>query len=276
MSQSSKSELSQSIIAVIAVLGVVALIEAFVLSMMYNGIGENQMSATSVGTNEEIAARIKPVVTLDDIRGGDSAPAAAVPVVAQKSPADLYNGVCAACHATGAAGAPKVGDKAAWEPRFANGEDALFNSAKNGKGAMPPKGGSAYSDDEIKSVISYMLIQTGLKKQAAKMAAEPAPAKAEPMAETSPAPQASSGSDVDVAAGEKVYNSVCFACHASGVAGAPKLGNGADWSARKGHGITALTASVIHGKGAMPPKGGAGYLSDDDIKNTVGFMLSKI
>lgn len=276
MSQSSsKGELALSIKAVIAVLGVVALIEAFILSMMYNGVGENEMSL-NMGTKEEIAARIKPVVTLEDMRSGDTAPAAA-PVAAKKSAKELFAAVCSACHSTGAAGAPKVGDKAAWEPRFAQGEDALLASAKNGKGAMPPKGGSVYTDEELKLAIGYMLIETGLKKKAAE-AAPPAPSSATPAAkEESAAPAVTSASsNVDIAAGDKTYHSVCFACHDTGAAGAPVLGNGAAWAARKGKGIDALAQSAINGKGAMPPRGGAGHLSDADIKNVVGFMLSKL
>jgi cytochrome c5 len=65
--------------------------------------------------------------------------------------------VCSACHATGVAGAPKVGDKAAWAPRAAQGIDALTASAIHGKGAMPPKGGSSASDAEIKAVVTYMV-----------------------------------------------------------------------------------------------------------------------
>jgi cytochrome c5 len=65
--------------------------------------------------------------------------------------------VCSACHATGVAGAPKVGDKAAWAPRVAQGIDTLTASAIHGKGAMPPKGGSSASDVDIKTVVSYMV-----------------------------------------------------------------------------------------------------------------------
>ena len=65
---------------------------------------------------------------------------------------------CFACHGTGAAGAPKLGDKAAWAPRVATGRDALLASAINGKGAMPPKGGQMHlSDAEIAASIDYML-----------------------------------------------------------------------------------------------------------------------
>ena len=70
----------------------------------------------------------------------------------------FYDQVCAACHAAGVAGAPKVGDKAAWQPRLAAGVDGLTASAIKGKGAMPPKGGAATaSDADIKAVVSYMV-----------------------------------------------------------------------------------------------------------------------
>jgi len=65
------------------------------------------------------------------------------------------------------------------------------------------------------------------------------------------------------------------ACHAAGVAGAPKLGDKAAWAARVGGGSDALTASVIKGKGAMPPKGGSAA-SDADIKAAVEFMLASV
>ncbi len=70
----------------------------------------------------------------------------------------VYTTACFACHGTGAAGAPKLGDAAAWGPRVATGKDALMASAINGKGAMPPKGGQMHlSDAEISASIDYML-----------------------------------------------------------------------------------------------------------------------
>ncbi|HEX7435770.1 MAG TPA: c-type cytochrome [Caldimonas sp.] len=68
----------------------------------------------------------------------------------------LYTQICQACHAAGVAGAPKLGDKAAWAPRLAQGIDGLTASAIKGKGAMPPKGGSAANDADIKAVVTYM------------------------------------------------------------------------------------------------------------------------
>ena len=82
--------------------------------------------------------------------------------MAQKSPQQLYQGACLACHASGVAGAPKTGDGAAWQARIGVGIDALVSSATNGKGAMPPKGGSIYSEEQLRSVIEYMLAESGL------------------------------------------------------------------------------------------------------------------
>lgn len=73
--------------------------------------------------------------------------------------------------------------------------------------------------------------------------------------------------------GKAVYDKTCVACHASGVANAPKLGDKAAWAPRIAAGRDALVASVVKGKGAMPPKAGAANLSDDDIKAAVDYMV---
>ncbi|NOR39860.1 MAG: cytochrome c5 family protein [Gammaproteobacteria bacterium] len=72
-----------------------------------------------------------------------------------------YQTSCQACHASGAAGAPKLGDKEAWAPRIATGVDAMLAVAIKGKGAMPPKGACAScSDDDLKAAIEYMVSQS--------------------------------------------------------------------------------------------------------------------
>jgi cytochrome c5 len=76
--------------------------------------------------------------------------------------------------------------------------------------------------------------------------------------------------------GPTVYNSVCGACHNSGVAGAPKLDDKGAWGPRLATGNQALYAAVLNGKGAMPAKGGAAAMSDDEIKGAVDYMLSKV
>ncbi len=70
-----------------------------------------------------------------------------------------YTQACAACHAAGIAGAPKFGDAAEWEKRISAGLDGLVSSVINGKGSMPARGGSALSDDEIRSAVEYMIGQ---------------------------------------------------------------------------------------------------------------------
>lgn len=69
----------------------------------------------------------------------------------------LYKQACLACHAAGVAGAPKVGDKAAWAPRLQQGMPVLVQSVIKGKGAMPPKGGSAAPDAQIEAAVLYMV-----------------------------------------------------------------------------------------------------------------------
>jgi cytochrome c5 len=73
----------------------------------------------------------------------------------------VYEQTCAACHATGLAGAPKTGDKEAWSAHIHHGLDHMVESAINGKGAMPAKGGNAsLSDDEVKAAVSYIVEQS--------------------------------------------------------------------------------------------------------------------
>ncbi|MFV0681467.1 c-type cytochrome [Ottowia sp.] len=69
----------------------------------------------------------------------------------------LYEKSCMLCHGSGVAGAPKLGDKAAWDPRIAAGMDEMLKIAINGKGAMPPRGASTASDDELKAAVQYMV-----------------------------------------------------------------------------------------------------------------------
>lgn len=76
---------------------------------------------------------------------------------------EVYKGQCAACHATGAAGAPKFEDAAAWGPRLAHGLEGLVHSALKGKGAMAPQGGGDFNDTEIARGVVYMANAAGGK-----------------------------------------------------------------------------------------------------------------
>ena len=84
---------------------------------------------------------------------GGAAPAAAEPTDGK----GVFEKTCTVCHSTGAAGAPKFGDRAAWAPRIAQGKATLYDHALHGKGAMPPKGGNtALTDDAVKAAVDYM------------------------------------------------------------------------------------------------------------------------
>jgi len=98
----------------------------------------------------------KPEATAQAALSNAAAAATAAPAAATAAPA-LYEQTCSTCHTPGIAGAPKVGDKAGWAQRVAQGIDALTTSAIKGKGAMPPKGGSSASDADIKAVVTYMV-----------------------------------------------------------------------------------------------------------------------
>lgn len=75
-----------------------------------------------------------------------------------RSGADIYQAKCVTCHGTGAAGAPKLGDKAAWEPRIGKGMDTLYASAIGGFLGMPPKGLCMdCSDAELQATVDYMV-----------------------------------------------------------------------------------------------------------------------
>jgi cytochrome c5 len=114
------------------------------------------MKTTDEGVDKmvekSIVDRIKP---FGEVNVGSA------PVVTVSTAADgkgTYTSSCAACHATGAAGAPKLGDIAAWKSRIAQGDETLFDHAINGFNAMPPKGGNgSLSIPAVKAAVTYMV-----------------------------------------------------------------------------------------------------------------------
>lgn len=210
---------------------------------------------------------------------------------------EVFKGQCAACHATGAAGAPKLGDAAAWGPRIKTGFEALVHSALAGKGAMAPQGGGDFNDTEIARGVAYMAnaagakfeepaapaaagasgAATGASDAAAAPTAAAAPASAaQATAAAAPAPAAAPAAPTTTAAagaGEALYKQACQVCHAAGIAGAPKFGDKAAWAERLKDGIDGMTRIAIAGKGAMPPRGGT-QASDADIHAAVEFMAN--
>ncbi len=191
---------------------------------------------------------------------------AAAPAAAPKerSGKEIVEATCGNCHVTGEGGAPKIGDRAAWSQRVSRGLDAVVTAAIRGHDNMPARGGQAdLTDAEFRSAVLYMFQQGGGQPGAAAPAAAPAAA--------APAPAKTAAA----ADGEGVYNKACVACHGTGAAGAPKLGDKAAWAPRVAQGADALYTAAIKGKGVMPAKGGAATLSDAEVKAAVDFMVAK-
>ncbi|WP_096085744.1 c-type cytochrome [Agaribacterium haliotis] len=116
------------------------------------------LSALAIA-DESIDERLKPAGEL--CMAGDECAAAVVEVAASSGPRsgdDVYGSKCATCHATGAAGAPKLGDAGAWAPRVGQGMDILYAHALEGFNGMPAKGLCFdCSDDEIKAAVDHMV-----------------------------------------------------------------------------------------------------------------------
>lgn len=143
----------------ITVLGGLLLIAIFVGEVVVGQHNEDEMVAKPADTLEDVQMRLQPVVSLDKMRSSMTV-ASASGDAANKSPDQLYQAACLACHTTGAAGAPKIGDAAAWKARLGKGLDGLVTSAINGIGAMPARGGSQFSDEQVRVVVEYILSES--------------------------------------------------------------------------------------------------------------------
>ena len=165
--------------AFIVPITVIALLTQFVTGGISTGKDDPAMS------EQAVAKRLKPV---GELALAGSSPAAAATVTAAtpatataptptptptptpvsvsvaggaKKAKSIYDASCAACHGSGVAGAPKLGDKQAWAPRIKAGNATLYNGALKGKNAMPAKGGNpALSDADVKAVVDYMVSQS--------------------------------------------------------------------------------------------------------------------
>ena len=259
-----------------------AIVAAFVVPiiaiiLLVNSVVADKMPAAgSTGlTPEAVAQRIQRVGKVEIKDGNDP--------TSLKSGEQVYAAQCVACHGSGVAGAPKLGDAAAWGPRVKGGYEALVASALKGKGAMGAQGGGDFSDVEIGRAVVYMANQGGAKLDEPKVAAAAAaaPVSAPPTAPAvavAPVAAVVAVAAPAVAKAEAVpalYTQTCAVCHAVGVANAPKLGDKAAWAPRLAAGVDGLTASAIKGKGAMPPKGGAA-VSDAEIKTVVAYMVGTV
>ena len=250
-------------LAIVVVLAFVVPVVVIIL-LAQLAAGTKKSTASPAAQEEAIAKRLKPV--------GEVIVAAAGGAQQLRDGKTVVETACAACHATGAMNAPKIGDKAAWGKLTERSLEALTASAIKGIRQMPARGGNPdLADVEIARAIVYMANQGGAnwKEPAAPAVAAPVAVAAAPAAVAVAAAPATAG---DSAKGKSVYESSCAACHVAGVAGAPKPGDKVAWAPRLKTGKDALYASVIKGKGAMPPKGGNASLADADIKAAVDYL----
>ena len=173
---------------------------------------------------------------------------------AERTGEDIVKDVCVACHKRGENGAPVIGDRNAWEKRKTLGLSKLSLHALDGIRKMPAHGGNALlSSAELERAITYMVNQSGGNW------IEPV-SKAVPVATRS---------------GEQVVKARCGECHLTGKDGAPKIGDRDAWVGRVSKGIDAVVASGIHGRGAMPARGGLADLSDAEMRAAVIYMFQQ-
>jgi cytochrome c5 len=172
---------------------------------------------------------------------------------AERSGKEVVEKVCAACHATGANGAPRIGDPKAWSQRASQGLTSLTQHALEGIRKMPAHGGNvSLTNLEIGRAVAYMVNRSGGHW------IEPASAK-------------------DLAAergGEQVVKTQCIKCHQEGLRGAPKIGDRQAWIPRMKQGLDNLVRSAIRGHGGMPPRGGQANLTDSEIRAAVLYMFN--
>ncbi|MBX2886692.1 MAG: c-type cytochrome [Granulosicoccus sp.] len=265
---------------------------ALIVFALICGVAARMLSAGSEDPNDPMVRnalmnRIEPVASVrtsaDDLPAATEVAMTAAATGEPRSAEELINGACAACHSAGLEGVPQLGDDAAWAERRESGLDALVASVINGKGTMPARGGSNYSDEEIRIAVQQMAMFEA--DEAAPATNESAQA---PAAEASEDTQVASVETTDVVAAAAVgtapdgltdniktqVNGVCAGCHIAGLANAPKIGDKAAWQKRADKGLDALTQSVINGLNVMPARGGS-TLADDEIPIAIQYLMSK-
>jgi cytochrome c5 len=151
-----------------------SLVLAFSLAVLLSACGKKQESAAPEAPTPpapEATAPAAPEAAAPAVPEA-AAPEAAAPAMEQKPEMEegdlgkkVFGSVCTACHTMGVAGAPKLGDKAEWSARIAQGKDVLYKHALEGftgtKGVMPPRGGGMnLSDAEVKAAVDYMVAQS--------------------------------------------------------------------------------------------------------------------
>ena len=172
-----------------------------------------------------------------------------------RSGKEVVEAVCAACHATGKDGAPRIGDETAWSGRASQGLTALTQHAIQGIRQMPAHGGNPdVTDFEIERAVTYMVNQSGGHW------VEPINKAALP----------------GTRSGEQIVKAQCAKCHQTGEGGAPRIGDKAAWIPHLKLGLKAVVRSAIKGHGGMPARGGLADLTDEEMRSAVIYMFNPV
>ena len=167
---------------------------------------------------------------------------------------DVYEVACARCHSITRPGTPKIGDRAAWAKRAAQGIESLTRHALEGIRSMPAHGDeSTLNLLEIQRATVYMVNESGGHW-------------VEPRGDSDATRERS---------GAEVVQTQCAVCHQAGFAGAPRTGDHAAWMPFLSLGMDAAVRKVVRGHGDMPPRGGRASLTDAEIRAAVIIMASR-
>jgi cytochrome c5 len=170
--------------------------------------------------------------------------------------AATYDNYCSGCHASGAGGAPRFGDKTAWDTVMKAGKDTVYQHAINGFNGMPAKGtcGSC-TDEQIKQAVDYMAKGPG--------------AGGGGMEVMPPVPQ------LTMADGKRIYQSSCAVCHTTGTDGAPKFGDMSQWETTINDGFIDAYENIITGRHNHPVHAGCPTCSDAEIKAALKYVMQE-
>lgn len=167
----------------------------------------------------------------------------------------VYETYCAVCHASGAAGAPKLGDTTEWKKRLKQGKNIVYDRAIHGFNSMPPKGTcTGCSDDAVKAAVDYLILndQSG--------STQTIPVQEIPLS---------------LEAGRQIYQQHCAICHNYGKLGAPILGDKKAWKPIIEKNIDVLFTHTIYGYKKMPAKGDCKNCSNSELEASVKYMVQQ-
>ncbi|MFZ3088686.1 MAG: c-type cytochrome [Methylotenera sp.] len=256
--------------------GIIGFVLFVLLVAKIFGVTDTIDVAAPTAAVSKVEENIKPVAVVELAAAGNGA-------ATEKSGEEVVKAVCSMCHAAGLMNAPKIGDKAQWQPRIAQGYELLVKHALDGIRSMPARGGNpALTDGEIANAVAHMANASGANftapaakkaapeaKPAEPAAAAPAAKSAEPAAVVAAAPASASGKS-----GEEVYKAVCSMCHAAGLMNAPKFGDKTLWEPRIKQGYQTLVGNATKGIRMMPAKGGNPSLTDAEVAGAVKYMAN--